>query len=207
MIAAKAGGKPYAELVEELVVEPHGPALDLLRPGTYPPEVIARLAHGYFENTACAEYQPPDCAESWNKPLLGRDVREDSTSWAQAAGGAISSARDVDAGCARSSRAGWCRRSSRRNGCRWSRSRPASRSPTLTPEDPQGFALGLVSGLVEPVGPVWFYQGTTLGYRTLYAWYQADDLLVTVQTNSQPDDDANDLRAAATAIRDAVTGP
>ena len=53
------------------------------------------MAHGYFENTACAEYQPPDCKETWNKPLIGQDVREDSTSWAQAAGGAISNARDV----------------------------------------------------------------------------------------------------------------
>ena len=47
----------------------------------------------------------------------------------------------------------------------------------------------------------------TLGYRTLYVWFEDDDILITVQTNSQPDDDANDLRAAATAIRDAVTAP
>ena len=82
-------------LVRELILEPQGLRSTFYAPGSYPPEVIARLAHGYFENTACAEYQPPDCKESWNKPLIGRDVREDSTSWAQAAGGAISNARDV----------------------------------------------------------------------------------------------------------------
>ena len=95
MIAAKAAGKPYADLVRELILEPQGLHSTFYSPGTYPPEVIARLAHGYFENTACAEYQPPDCKETWNKPLIGQDVREDSTSWAQAAGGAISNARDV----------------------------------------------------------------------------------------------------------------
>ena len=207
MIAAKAGGKPYADLVEELVIAPFGLHSTFYSDGTYPPEVTDRMAHGYFENTACAEYQPPDCAESWNAPLLGRDVREDSTSWAQAAGGAISSARDVSTWMRAvfegrvvppKQQAEWLQMVSVKTG------EPIA---ALTPEDPQGFALGLVSGLVEPVGQVWFYQGTTLGYRTLYAWYEADDLLVTVQTNSQPDDDANDLRAAATAIRDAVTGP
>ncbi|MBA3323976.1 MAG: serine hydrolase, partial [Rhodobacteraceae bacterium] len=95
MIAAKATGKPYAELVRELIIEPQGLHSTFYSPGTYPPEVIDRLAHGYFENTACAEYQPPDCKETWNKPLIGQDVRENSTSWAQAAGGAISNARDV----------------------------------------------------------------------------------------------------------------
>ena len=43
-------------------------------------------AHGYFENHACAYYQGPDCAESWNLPMIGRDIRDTSQSWAQAAG-------------------------------------------------------------------------------------------------------------------------
>jgi D-alanyl-D-alanine carboxypeptidase len=206
MIAAEAGGKPYPGLVEELVIEAHGLHSTYYSPGTYPPEVIARLAHGYFENTACAEYQPPDCAESWNKPLLGRDVREDSTSWAQAAGGAISNARDTTRWMRAvfegrvvppEQQAEWLQMVSTRTG---------EPIPEVSPDDPQGFALGLVQGLL-PGGPAWFYQGMTLGYRTLYVWFEADGILITVQTNSQPNDDVNQLHEAAGAIHAALAEP
>ena len=59
----------------------------------------------------------------------------------------------------------------------------------VTPDDPRGFALGLVRRCSARSG-TWFYQGTTLGFRTLYVWFEDDDILITVQTNSQPDDDA-----------------
>jgi D-alanyl-D-alanine carboxypeptidase len=77
----------------------------------------------------------------------------------------------------------------------------------LSADDPQGFALGLVQALMEPDRKVWFYQGTTLGYRTLYVWYEAEDLMITVQTNSPPDDDEGRLRDAVTAIHDALAEP
>ena len=58
-----------------------------------------------------------------------------------------------------------------------------------------------------PAGKVWFYQGETLGYRTLYVWFEDDDVLVTVQTNSQPNDDDNHLHDAATAVHAALKEP
>jgi len=207
MIAAKAGGKPYADLVRELILEPQGLHSTFYSSGTYPPEVIARLAHGYFQNTACAEYQPPDCKETWNKPLIGRDVREDSTSWAQAAGGAVSNARDVTRWMRAvfegrvvppKQQAEWLSMVSLKTG------EPIAE---VTPEDPQGYALGVAQGLMGPLGKVWFYQGMTLGYRTLYVWFEDDDVLITVQTNSQPGDDVNKLHDAATAIHAALKTP
>jgi D-alanyl-D-alanine carboxypeptidase len=204
LIAARAAGKSYAELVQALVVEPLGLHATFYSPGTYPPEVVARMAEGYFENSACAEYQPPDCTETWNRPLIGRDVRGDSTSWAQAAGGAVASARDVDSWMRAvfsgrmvppEQQAEWMQLVSVRTG------EPIA---DVSEAHPQGFALGLVKARMEPFGNVWFYQGTTLGFRTLYVWFEDEDLLVTVQTNSQPDDDANQLQAAVIAIHDAV---
>ncbi|WP_181164519.1 serine hydrolase domain-containing protein [Amaricoccus solimangrovi] len=206
MIAEKAGRKPYADLVRDLILEPWGLRSTFFSAGTYPPEVTDRMAHGYFENTACADYQPPDCAESWNKPLIGRDVRQDSTSWAQAAGGAISNARDVTRWMRAvfegrvvppKQQAEWLSMISTRTG------EPIQ---TLTPEDPQGFALGLVR-MLAPDGTFWFYQGMTLGYRTLYVWFEEDDVLITVQTNSQPNDDVNRLPDVATAIHAALKTP
>jgi D-alanyl-D-alanine carboxypeptidase len=95
MIAEKATGKSFRDLVHEMVIEPHGLTSTFYESSTYPPSVIGRLSHGYFENEACADYQP-DCKETWNQPIIGRDVREMSTSWMQSAGGAVGSARDVD---------------------------------------------------------------------------------------------------------------
>ncbi len=204
MIAAKAAQKPYAELVEEMVIAPLGLGQTFYSAGTYPPEVVARMADGYFESTACADYQPPDCTESWNLPLIGRDVKGDSTSWAQAAGGAVASARDVDTWMRAvfsgevvppEQQAEWQQLVSTRTG------EPIA---DVSADDPQGFGLGLVKARMAPYGDIWFYQGTTLGFRTLYVWFEDEDLLVTVQTNSQPDDDENRIQDAATAVRDAV---
>src|SRR5260370_11145477 len=96
MIAAKAAGKPYRDLVHPLLIKPLGLNSTFYEDGPYPAEVIARLAHGYFENPACTDFQPKDCRVSWNQPILDRDMRTASTTWAQAAGGAIPNARDVN---------------------------------------------------------------------------------------------------------------
>jgi D-alanyl-D-alanine carboxypeptidase len=95
MVAEKISGKSFTDLVHQLVIEPFGLTSAFYEASTYPEPVIKRLSHGYFENKACTEYQP-QCRESWNLPLVGRDVREMNTSWMQSAGGAVSSARDVD---------------------------------------------------------------------------------------------------------------
>jgi D-alanyl-D-alanine carboxypeptidase len=58
MIAAKAAGRPYRDLVHEMVI--NGFELDstFYENGAYPAAVTERLAHGYFNNPACADYQP-----------------------------------------------------------------------------------------------------------------------------------------------------
>src|SRR5262249_9298946 len=86
MIAEKASEKSFRDLVHALVIEPHGLTSTFYEASTYPESVIKRLAHGYFESEACADYQP-QCKESWNLPIVGRDMREASTSWMQSAGG------------------------------------------------------------------------------------------------------------------------
>ena len=207
MIAEKASGKTFQELVHELVIEPLGLHSTFYESGTYPEAVVRRLARGYFENPACTDYQPKDCTASWNRPLVGRDVRAMSSSWAQAAGGAVSNARDVNRWM-RAVFAGrvvpakqqdeWLRMISTRTG------EPLA---ALTAEDPRGFSLGLVQAVLGPMGAHWFYEGETLGYRTLYVWFAQDNILITVQTNSQPAEGLDRLHDAVTAIYEAVKPP
>jgi len=204
MIAAKAAGKPYRDLVHELLIKPLGLNSTFYEDGPYPAEVIARLAHGYFENPACTDFQPKDCRVSWNQPILGRDMRTASTTWAQAAGGAISNARDVNrwmravfAGrvVPPKQQAEWLSLVSLKTGA------PIRE---LSAADPGGFSLGLARAIHGPAGPLWFYEGVTLGYRTLYVWYSEENLMITLQTNSQPPEGEDKIGEAAAAIHEIV---
>lgn len=205
MIAEKATGRSYRDLVHAMVIEAPGLDSTFYENGTYPEAVLRRLAHGYFDNPACADYQP-NCKESWNRPLIGRDMRDASTSWAQAAGGAVANARDVDLWMRAvfegrvvpaKQQAEWMKLVSLKTG------KPIA---DVTPDDPRGFSLGLARGILGPLGPQWFYQGTTLGFRTLYVWFADENLMITVQTNSQPADDDNKLSDAVAAIHRIVRG-
>lgn len=206
MIAEKASGKSFRDLVHELVIEAQGLYSTFYEASIYPESVIKRLSHGYFENEACAAYQP-QCKETWNAPIIGGDMRNCSVSWMQSAGGAVSSARDVD----RWMRAvfggkvvplkqqqEWTELVSTRTG------EPIS---TVSADDPGGFALGLGYKILKPLGAQWFYEGESLGYRTLYVWIADQDLMITVQTNSQPPEHTNRLGDAISALYDIVKKP
>lgn len=192
MVAAKAAGRSYRDLVHDMVIGAFGLHSTFYESGPYPAAVAGRVAHGYFANPACADRQP-DCTQSWNLLLMGRDVRSMSTSWAQAAGGAISDARDVNRWMRAvfegrvappKQQAEWMALVSTKTG------EPIA---DVSADDPRGFSLGLAKGILGPIGAHWFYQGETLGYRTLYVWFEKERLMITVQTNSQPAADADKL--------------
>jgi D-alanyl-D-alanine carboxypeptidase len=204
IIAAKAAGRPYRDLVHELVLVPFGLNSTFYEEGPYPAEVIARLAHGYFENPVCTDYQPKDCKVSWNQPILGREIRTASTSWAQAAGGAISNARDVNrwmravfAGrvVPPKQQAEWLSLISLKTG------EPVR---DVSAADPSGFSLGLARAIHGPAGALWFYEGVTLGYRTLYVWQSEANLMITLQTNSQPPQGEDKIGEAVAKIQEIV---
>ena len=203
MIAEKVTGKSFRDLVHELVIEPHGLTSTFYEASTYPEPVIKRLSHGYFENEACAEYQPK-CKESWNAPIIGRDVRTFSTSWMQSAGGAVSNARDVDR---------WMRAvfggkvvpaKQQKEWTELVSMKTGEPIAAVSADDPGGFALGLGDKILGPLGAQWFYEGESLGYRTLYVWFADQDLMITVQTNSQPPDGTDKLHDAVNALYEIV---
>jgi hypothetical protein len=57
---------------------------------------------------------------------------------------------------------------------------------TLSADDPAGFGLGIACKIFGSLGAQWFYQGESLGYRTLYFWIADQDLMITVQTSLTP---------------------
>jgi D-alanyl-D-alanine carboxypeptidase len=205
MIAAKATGRSYRDLVHERVIEAFGLDSTFYESGTYPAAVIDRLAHGYFVNPACADYQP-NCTESWNFPMMGRDIRGMSMSWAQAAGGAIAGARDVDRWMRAvfeghvvppKQQAEWMALVSTKTG------EPIA---DVSADDPRGFSLGLAKGILGSIGAHWFYQGESLGHRTLYVWFEKENLMITLQTNSQPAADADKLHELLGTVYEIMKG-
>ena len=203
MIAEKASEKSFRDLVHELVIEPHGLTSTFYEASTYPKSVIKRLAHGYFESEACADYQPR-CKESWNLPIVGRDMREVSTSWMQSAGGAISSPRDVDR---------WMRAvfggkvvppKQQQEWTELISTKTGEPIATVSADNPEGFALGLAERILGPLGAQWFYEGESLGYRTIYVWIADQDLMITVQTNSHPPEGTDKLGDAINALYEVV---
>jgi D-alanyl-D-alanine carboxypeptidase len=138
---------------------------------------------------------------------MGRDVRAMSSSWTQAAGGAVSNPRDVNRWM-RAVFAGKVVPPKQQN--EWLQmvsTRTGTPLAEVSSEDPRGFSLGLVQAILGPMGAHWFYEGETLGYRTLYVWFAQDNILITVQTNSQPADGMDRLHDAVIAIYAAVKPP
>ena len=64
----------------------------------------------------------------------------------------------------------------------------------VSAEDPVGFALDLGRAYKQEAGGrLWFYQGTTLGFRAVFAYWPQDNLVITAATNSQPAGDQDQL--------------
>lgn len=187
LIIERASGMSYATALRKLILEPLRLTNTFYSDGPYPRAVLNRVPRGLYENDDCLDYQPKPCGRSTLAPLIGKDMRTQNLSWAGAAGGMISNPRDLD---------------------RWvrdlfsSRVLPKKQLDEMTSivsdktgqsirevsaADPSGFALNLGRKYApEPAGPFWFYQGTTLGFRAIFAYWPQHDLVITAITNSQP---------------------
>jgi D-alanyl-D-alanine carboxypeptidase len=127
------------------------------------------------------------CSRSTLAPLIGKDMRTQNLSWAAAAGGMISNPRDLDR---------WVRdlfslRVFPRRQLDEMTSMVSDKTGRpireVSAADPSGFALNLGRKYApEPAGPFWFYQGTTLGFRAIFAYWPQHHLVITAITNSQP---------------------
>src|SRR5262249_23615249 len=127
MIAEKASEKSFRDLVHELVIERHGLTSTFYEASTYPESVIKRLAHGYFENEACADYQP-QCKESWNLPIVGRTCARPAPPGCNRPAVPSPAPATSIAGCAPFSAGRGFHRSSNKNGLGLSGPKQASRT-------------------------------------------------------------------------------
>jgi D-alanyl-D-alanine carboxypeptidase len=186
MIVEKAGGRPYADVVRELF-DRAGMKSAFYQQNLYPASITDRMVSGYFFN-----HDPADAPLA---PLLGRDVKNDSVSWMQGAGGIVSSMQDVSL---------WVRAlyegpllADRQRSELMTIVSDKTGEPIAVPSrvHPSAFGLGVGAGYRPAFGAYWYYQGMTLGYRVLYGYFPGNGAVVVVGLNSQPDDRQNHIGA------------
>ena len=179
MIIKHVTGKSYRHELYERIIEPLGLSNLYYRPHVYPLSVTSREPAGYFFDDTVAPMSG----------LLGTDVSRNTLSWSRAAGGIISTTSDMT---------------------RWERALytgrllPAEQQAELESlvsmqtgqpieqtslTDPSGFGLGVAQATSEKLGTFWFYEGGTLGFRTLHLYFPDTGLILAMGLNSAPVED------------------
>jgi D-alanyl-D-alanine carboxypeptidase len=197
MIVEKATGMSYADALKKMILEPlHLDETYYPAPNATPKRVLDAMASGYDHDSECLHVfrVPPPCAQQPIDALLGRDLKTANLSAYGATGGIISSLPDVTR---------WVRAlfgdrllPLRQRVELFSLVSQDSGQPiaTTSSDDTAGFALG-VGQLWRAFagGPVWFYVGSTQGYRV--GWYRrpGDDLVVALAPTSSAYPDLNIL--------------
>ncbi|HEY0401912.1 MAG TPA: serine hydrolase domain-containing protein [Blastococcus sp.] len=178
MIIEQETGKSYQDQLYRRIIDPLGLRDLYYRPDVYPASVTSREPAGYFFNDQFPLTQ-----------LLGRDVSRDTLSWARGAGGIISTTSDMT----RWERALYGGRllppqqqAELESLISTTTSQPIARTSST---DPRGFGLGVAQLTDEELGTFWFYEGETLGFRNLHAYFPDSGLIIAMGLNSGTADD------------------
>jgi D-alanyl-D-alanine carboxypeptidase len=180
MIIERASGHSYGDEIKRRFFVPLGLTNTFYSPNVYPKSVTDRMVSGYWANTG-----PGNEALA---RFLNQDMRLSDMSWAGAAGGIVSTPEDLTRWAhalykgdmfAAKQRGELMSIVSIKNG------QPIA---VTSSSDPQGFGLGVGQASRPKLGRYWYYQGETLGYRTVYVWFPKSDVVLAVGVNSQPTD-------------------
>ena len=200
MIIEKVTHDSYADQLTKRIITPLGLRTTCLAPYTCPASDAGRVPTGYFYIAG----GPPT--------LIGKPMSPLGLTWAQAAGGIVSSLADMTT---------WDR------DLYQGRLLPARQQHQLeslvstatgkpigrtTLADPLGYGLGVAQGIFPgPTGNFWFYQGQAFGARVLQYYFPRSGTIIAVAVNSSTDNDhlsdlAGSVYQTLQEAREASTG-
>lgn len=183
MIEEKATGQSYTDLVRSEVIAPTGIKDLYYYPDIYPANLRARTVEGYFYN--------PASDNAGLKPMLGMSQRDDSLSWARAAGGIVATPHAMAAWARELYQGNILTRAERARMETLVSLKTADLIEDTSERDPRGFGLGLAKMYMPGLGKFWFYEGMTLGYRMVHAYFPQENVVLAIGLNSQPPDGKN----------------
>lgn len=176
MIIKKVTHVGYLRQLRSRIIRPLHLRNLFYRPDRYPARVTRREPAGYFFNP-----KVPGLSR-----LLGRDVSRTTLSWTRGAGGIISTTHDMTVW----EQALYHGRLLPRRQQRELRSLVSTKTGRpirhTTPSDPEGFGLGIAQMTHPEIGRFWFYEGETLGFRTLHVYLPKSGVIFAMALNSQP---------------------
>ena len=200
MIIEKVTHDSYADQLTRRIIIPLGLHNLCDAPYTCPAADAARMPAGYLFNTTVANREPPDPLA----PLLGTPVPPLALTWAQGAGGIVSSLQGMTT---------WDRALYQGQELPPSQQRQLESLvsettghpiPGTTPADPSGYGLGVGQGTSPSTGAVWIYEGGTFGYRVLHAYFPRSGMIIALAANSDPGPGNDDLGLLAVSVYQAL---
>jgi D-alanyl-D-alanine carboxypeptidase len=180
MIVERATGNSYAAEIRRRFLD--NPTIGFrstyYQSNLYPASITRSMVSGYFYS------RDPD--NDGLQPLIGKDVRMLSLSWAQGAGAIVSTPDDVTRWC-RALYEGPVLKPKQRKELMsvvWQ----TSGKPLVgaTPQRSRAFGLGVAQMYMPKMGRFWFYEGMTLGYRMTYVYFPKSHVVFAIGLNSQP---------------------
>ena len=185
MIIEKVTHDTYADQLSRRIITPLRLRTTCLAPYTCPPSDAARMPAGYFYIAG----GPPS--------LLGKRMPPLALTWAQAAGGIVSSLADMTTW----DRALYLGRllPARQQHQLMSLVSEATGKPIrrTTLADASGYGLGVQQQFSRQTGVFWDYEGQAFGARVLHLYFPRTGLLIAVAANSSTsNDDLADLAGA-----------
>jgi D-alanyl-D-alanine carboxypeptidase len=195
MVIERITGEPLAKVFNARLFGPrYGLTDTYYAAGPYWDELVARMPSG-------TNWQPGGADMA---PLLGKDFKAQDMSWGGAAGAALATPEQVTRWVRALYQSDLLTAAARADLMDVVSMKTGERIGTPFAGDPAGFGLGVMGFHSSVLGQGWQYEGGTMGFRVVYVWLPAPDIVVAVGLNSNVNDDNDHIGTLAAAILQAA---